>query len=72
MKVIRLGEKSGFHVLDCAFAPSWRQLLGVVRPAQWRFRVVAKDGDGRERTGVAWCGGWFLGLLFRRVELTWN
>jgi hypothetical protein len=70
--VLRWGEANGFEFTECAFAPTWRQVLGVVAPRQWRFRVVARDAELRWCNGTVWCGGYVLGLIAKRVEVTWD
>ena len=36
------------------------------------FRIRVRDHSGRERTGWAKCGGFFLGLLVDTVEVEWD
>lgn len=36
------------------------------------FRIEAEDGTGRVTTGYARSGGFFFGLLRRRVEVKWD
>ena len=39
---------------------------------QWIFRLTAIDASGVRRIGYARVGGFFFGLLRRRVEVRWD
>ena len=39
---------------------------------QWVFRLTAIDANGTRRDGYARVGGFFFGLLRRRVEVRWD
>jgi hypothetical protein len=36
------------------------------------FHIRVRDNKGRERTGWAKCGGFWLGFLVDKIEVEWN
>ena len=36
------------------------------------YYFIATDEDGRQRTGWARCGGFWLGLLTSEIDVTWD
>lgn len=48
------------------------RLLFGVSYAQVVFRIVAREPGGRERRGVAICGGSGAGLFSEKVEIQWG